>query len=48
MTTTRTIDVKGKEHAEKEGLIFLGVESLKDFPLVIDIASIDPKHALVW
>src|SRR3972149_11981836 len=29
MNTVRTIDVKGLEHAEKEGLIFPGIEALQ-------------------
>ena len=30
MNAVKTIDVKGLEHAEREGLVFPGVEALKE------------------
>ena len=42
MNGTKTIDVKGLEHAEKEGLIFPGIEELTDNEMLRIILEFNP------
>ncbi len=42
MNAVKTIDVKGLGHAEKEGLIFPGVEELTDSEVLRIIMEFNP------
>ena len=42
MSAVRTIDVKGLEHADKEKLIFPGLESLKDRETLRIVVEFNP------
>lgn len=42
MTDTKTIDVKGMDHTEREGLIFPGLEALRDGEILRIIVEFNP------